>query len=55
MKLIKKLKATVKSISWPSFKMILKDTALVVVVAGLISLVILGLSFGVDKIFFMFL
>ena len=55
MKLIRKIKATIKSISWPSFKMILKDTALVVVVAGLISLVILGLSFGVDKIFFMFL
>lgn len=55
MKFIKRLKATIKSISWPSFKTILKDTTLVVVVAALISMVIFGLSFGIDKIILMFL
>lgn len=55
MKLFRKIKNALKSITWPTKKALFSDTAFVVSFTVVVSMMIFGLSFVVDKLVSYFL
>ena len=55
MKFLGKIKNAIKSISWPTRKALFSDTAFVVGITVIVSMIIFGLSFVADKMVSYFL
>ena len=53
-KLVRKFKATVSNIHWPSKEEVVRDTVYVMVTTAILSLLILGWTTGIDAIIGLF-